>query len=187
VIGVSVAILLSAQRDRGQCCHIAICREESGVRVREDGDRTADRSGDPNKPNEVCPTNADTDDPTGPKAACFILSHLGVAADEIFVPELLRIVSAPDYSERARALAGYALLRIDSATRRKELLELAWKSLIYEWAARYIVLHDEDAARKFLDGVKPERATYEQWTLEHALWANPRERRTWREIHGYSF
>ena len=149
--------------------------------------RFCDRGGDPNNRNEVCPTGADKDDPTGPKASCFILGRLGVLADEVFVPDLLRIVSAPEYPERARTLAGYALLRIDSTTRRKELLELAWKSLIYEWAARYVVLHDEDRAHKFLDGVKPERATYEQSTLQHALWASPRERRMWREIQGYPF
>ena len=164
---------------------LARCGSEKGISfVRA---RFADRSADPSKPNDIHPTNADTDDPTGPKASSFILSLLGVPADEVFVPDLLRIVSAPEYSESARAQAGYALLRIDPKTHRKELLELAWKSLIYEWAARYIVLHDEDRARKFVEGVKPERATYEQSTLVTALGVSPGRRRLWREIHGYSF
>jgi HEAT repeat protein len=167
---------------------LARCGSPRGTKyVRE---RLADTSGDPEKPNESRMTNAETDNPHGPKGTDFILTNLGVSADEIFVPELVQIVSAPERSWAHKAQAWQALSRMNPVTKRQEILELAWKNLIQAGAIKLIVLNDEARARRVAPGLpnstdRTERAA--AYELKRALFTSPRERRRWREIHGYTF
>lgn len=134
------------------------------------------------------PADADKDDPRGPRAGAFLLEHIGVATDEPLVPTLLKIASEPGFSDGAKARAWMALLRVDAAPPRAEVLALAWKNLQYDGAARFVVVHDEEQARTAIDmktlrhkpdGTEP--------PIGRALSASSRERRRWREIRSYTF
>lgn len=166
----------------------ARCGSEKGIEyVRE---RLADTSGDPEKPNQSFQTDARTDDPHGPKATDFILSRMGVPADEIFVPDLLGIIRSPEYDFREKGHAWTALLKINPPKYRVELMKLAWENLQLASAVKLIVLNDESGARAFVqefehseDPKKRGRALEFEMALSHSL----RERRVWRQVHGYTF
>jgi hypothetical protein len=140
--------------------------------------------------NEGRQLNAETDDPHGPKARDFILRLLGSSADVVFVPDLLRIVSAPEYPWVAQARAWEALSRINPVRERQKLLDLAWKNLNQTGAIRLVVLNDEARARSIAPGLPNSRDRIERvgaYDLKRALLTSPRERRRWRETHGYTF
>jgi hypothetical protein len=167
---------------------LARCASPRGLKyVRE---RLADTSGYPEKSNESRERNAQTDNPHGPKATDFILDHLGSSADDVFVPDLLRIVSAPEYPEVLKAKAWSALSRMNPARERQKILELAWKNLNQRGAIRLVVLNDESRARSIAPGLPNSRDRIERvgaYDLKRALLTSPRERRRWRENHGYTF
>ena len=152
--------------------------------------RLRDFSGDPSKPTESRLTNADTDSPTGPKGTDFVLTHLGAPADEILVPELLDLVTSKESSWVLKAQAWRALSRVNPTRDRPRLVELAWKNLMDSSAVKLIVLDDEAHARTVVPQLessadrKEKAAAHE---LRRALTTTPRERRRWRETHGYSF
>ena len=131
------------------------------------------------------------DDPYGPKATSFILDHLGVPADDGVVPDLIRLVSSDDYSEAAKAQGWIALQRIDSPKHQKEVLELAWRHLSYDGAARLIALKDQANALAKIH--EPESASAKNATargtsaLVRALQAPERDKRLWKESKGYGF
>jgi HEAT repeat protein len=165
---------------------LARCGSAKGLKyIRE---RLADTSGDRDKPNESRTTNAQTDSPYGPKATDFILTHLGVPADEVLVPELLRILSSPEYSGVHRAQAWGALSRMNPARERETILELAWKNLTDTSAVRLVVFNDDVRARTVaaqLESSKDGKERAAGRALRRALAETPRERRRWREFHGY--
>jgi hypothetical protein len=163
---------------------LARCGSQKGlVYVRR---RLADTAADPTKPNDSYPTDADKDDPNGPKATDFIVTHLGVAADEVFVPDLLQVVSRSGSPDKARASAWAALLRINPTGYRAALLDLAWKNTSFEGAAKIIVLDDETTAQAFVAG-SPADETYDHLLMRQLLGTDDRQRLRWRELHGYSF
>jgi hypothetical protein len=137
---------------------------------------------------ESTPTDADKDDPRGPRAGAFLLEHVGVPADEALVPTLLKIATEPGFSEGAKSRAWLALFRVDAVGSRVEVLALAWKSLQYDGAARFVVVHDEEQARTAIDmktlRQKPDGT---EPPIGRALSASARERRRWHEIRAYSF
>jgi hypothetical protein len=137
---------------------------------------------------DAMPADAEKDDPRGPRAGVFLLDHMGVPADEPLVPALLKIASDPGFSDGAKSRAWLALFRVDAAQRRAEVLELAWKNLQYDGAARFVVVHDEEQARTSIDmktlHQKPDGT---EPPIGRALSASARERRRWREIQAYSF
>jgi len=153
-------------------------------------DRLGDARHDPAQPNQSRFTDSDTDDPQGPKATDFILTRLGVPADEMFVPELMRIVSSSLYSSTAKAQAWTALARINPVRDRKTILSAAWNDLLSTGAIRLVVQNDEPRAQAFVrqnerSDEPLQRAKANE--LRRALLAPSMVRRQWREIHGYSF
>ena len=132
--------------------------------------------------------NGATDDPHSGKAIDFILSHLGVPADEVLLPELFELARRPEHS-RAKAQAWQALLRMNPETQRPQILELAWKNVGFSSSAsRLIVLNDEDGAREFVrahaasdDREERRKASM----LNEALRTPLRDRLDWRNVHGY--
>jgi hypothetical protein len=137
---------------------------------------------------DAAPSDEQGDDPRGPRAGAFLLEHLGVLADEPLIPAVLQIASDLGYADAARDLAWHALLRIDPPGRRAEILELAWKNLRYEGAARFVVVHDEEQARSTVD-MKTNRPKPDGRLspIERALLASAQERRRWREGRRYDF
>ena len=137
---------------------------------------------------ESMPADAGKDDARGPRAGAFLLEHVGVPADLPLVPALLKIASEPGFSDSAKARAWLALLRVDAAPARDDVLALAWKNLQHDGAARFVVLHDEEQARTSIDmktlHTKPDGT---EPPIGRALSASARERRRWREIRAYSF
>lgn len=125
------------------------------------------------------------------RATDFIFDLLGVPADEVFVPTLIGIVSAPESPSRLKAQAWGALLRINSSKHRKETLELAWKNTTFQSAVRLIALNDEPRARRIIAESQSRATTaglaIDVTALKQALAAPRRERRQWRETHGYTF
>ncbi|HEU5249264.1 MAG TPA: hypothetical protein VFW15_04690, partial [Thermoanaerobaculia bacterium] len=169
---------------------LGLARSGSAKGLKYVRDRLADTSGDPNNPNETRTTNAEKDNPYGPKATDFILDHLGVSADEIFVPDLIRIASSPEYSWVRKAQAWRALSRLNPVADRQKILALAWKNLTDSSAVKLIVLNEESrvaTVSRQLDSSSDgkEKATARE--LRRALATTSRERRRWREIHGYTF
>jgi HEAT repeat protein len=148
-------------------------------------ERLRDTSGANEDPIRTAATDAYKDDPNGPKARDFILGRLGASVDQFLVPEMLRIIQAPGYSGRAKARAWVALLRINPERERREILALAWKDPESDTKARFIVLNDEAAARKALEPGNSSLNERERFALKEALRADPRQRRRWRELHGY--
>lgn len=164
---------------------LARCGSEKGLRYVRD--RLAPLSRNPSKAADVTISNAETDDPLGPRAADFILGHLGASTDEAFLPDLIAVVSSAGAPSRARAQAWEALLRINSPRYRQEVLGYAWKNLRYEAAARLVVLNDQARARTVLGASQPEKESHELFNVRQALAATARDRRRWRETHGYAF
>ncbi len=152
-------------------------------------DYVADRLADPRCCRAPLGTPEDgiKDDPFGPKATSFILDHLGVPADEIFVPILIRVVSSAEFSDTAKAQSWVALSKIDSVKYRPQLLELAWKNVGYDGAARLIVLNDEVRVQALRQSKQSKSSMQTSQSLETALAASPRERRRWRETRAYAF
>jgi hypothetical protein len=163
---------------------LARCGRATGL------DYVRDRLSDPRMAQspQSTPADADRDDPRGPRAGAFLLEHIGVPADAPLVPTLLKIVSEPDFSDGAKARAWLALFRVDAVGQRADTLALAWRSLQYDGATRFVVVHDEEQARTAIDmktlhqkpdGMEP--------PIGRALSASARERRRWREIRAYAF
>lgn len=151
-------------------------------------DRLADSSGDGND-NASRMTSATRDDPYGPKAGDFIRKHLGVPADAIFVPDLMHVVSGPQFSWVAKAQAWQALSRIDAGANRRAILELASTQVRFTGAVRLLVVHDEPKARTALAQLNASSDPTQEILAEElrrALSTTPRERRRWRETEGYS-
>jgi hypothetical protein len=134
---------------------------------------------------ESTASNSRTTAIDGPEATAFILDRLGAPADEIFLPDLLKIIKEPRASSRAKNRAWRSVLRMNPATERSKLVELAWSDLHSDAAVRYLVLNDEMKVRDTLarEGNLP---AYERLALTQALAANPRQRRRWRELQGYA-
>ena len=136
------------------------------------------------------PANGVTDDPNGPRATSYILEHLGVSADEPFVPTLLDIASSALYSDHARTLAWNALLRIHSSKYRPQAIEAAWTNLTFDGAVRLLALDDPSGAEKRLSAAERDKASFRTQglaELRRALAATDREKRRWRETRGYGF
>jgi hypothetical protein len=132
------------------------------------------------------PQDGIKDDPFSSKATSFILDHLGLPRDEVFVPDLVRLISSPDYSSTAKAKAWIALSRTNSPRYRTEVLERAWSSPGSDGAARLVVMNDEQRVRDYLSRESSEKLPGEG-ALQRALAATRRERRRWSEVHGYAF
>lgn len=135
-------------------------------------------------------SNAESDDPHGGKAMDFILSQLGVPADEVFLPELLALANRTEYS-RAKAQAWQALLRMNPAKDRQQILEMAWENAgFFDSASRLIVLNQEALAREFVRshaGSEDREERRKASKLAETLRASYRQRLDWRIIHGYAF
>lgn len=120
--------------------------------------------------------------------ATFLLEHICVSADEPLVPVLLKIASEPGFGDDAKVLAWLALFRVDSPRQYREVLTLAWRSLRFDGAARFVVVHDEEQARSAPDlKTNHPKADGNLSPIIRALSASARERRRWRESRAYSF
>lgn len=117
----------------------------------------------------------------------FILRHLGAMTDEVLTAELIAILRNSRTGNHERAEVWDALLRIDTKMYDKEILELARKDLKYRAAARVLAVRDPAGVRSLLAGDGSSKTTYEHALLQEALSATDRERRRWRELHGYAF
>lgn len=129
--------------------------------------------------------SAERDDANGPRARDFVLERLGAAADEVFLPDILRIIDRNAAGSRLSLQAWRALLRIDPARLRDQIVDLAWKQDRNEFAAKLIAIHDADTASAILSSTQSE--DYRLMSIRRALMASERERRRWRELHGYTF
>ena len=90
-----------------------------------------------------------------------------------------------------RAYAWNAVLRMNSTENRDELVALAWRDAAFKAAARFLALNDEEVARGTTKTTARAAAMgisqQSRLNLQAALSANARERRRWREVHGYPF
>jgi HEAT repeat protein len=168
---------------------LARCGSERGVNYvlgRIAGAPDSQANGTVARPSTAAPHEAFT-----ARATDFIFDLLGLPADEVFVPTLIRIVSAPESPNRSKAQAWGALLRINSAKYRAETLELAWKNTTFQSAVRLIALNDEPGARRIIADSQSRMTAagpaIDVAALKQALAATRRERRQWRETHGYTF
>ena len=130
-------------------------------------------------------------DPDTRRESEWILDQLGTPQDESFVSPLLRLVEEPAPTDRSKAFALTALLRINPTSKRDRVIAVAWKNTNYISAARLIALDDEAAAREALaqreSGTATLHAVLDVYLMRTSLAASPRDRRQWREIHGYTF
>jgi HEAT repeat protein len=130
-------------------------------------------------------------DPDTRRESEWILDQLGTPQDESFVSPLLRLVEEPAPTDRSKAFALTALLRINPTSKRDRVIAVAWKNTNYISAARLIALDDEAAAREALaqreSGTPTLHAVLDVYLMRASLAASPRDRRQWREIHGYTF
>lgn len=121
----------------------------------------------------------------------FVLENLGTATDAALLPDLLGIIRDSSSPETARAYAWNAVLRMNPARHRDELVALAWRDVAFKAAARFLALNDEEGVRSTTQ--TPSRAAAmgigqeSRLNLEVALSTSARERRRWREVHGYPF
>lgn len=140
---------------------------------------------------EGTPQDGHKDDPYSSRATSFLLDQLGIAKDEIFVPELLQIISNANFSDTAKTQAWMALSRINSPRYRQQTIDLAWRHPGERGAARLIALNDEVGARRRLaeaaQGKESTEVRRNAVKVANALAAPSRERRRWREIRGYAF
>lgn len=124
------------------------------------------------------------------QVAEWILEAIGTAQDEGLVASLLTLAEEPD-TDRTRALALAALLRVNPSTQRERVLAVAWRNTTYEAAVRLIALDDETTARQALamkeKGLEAGPPVADVRLMRIALDSSERDKRRWREIRGYTF
>jgi hypothetical protein len=112
---------------------------------------------------------------------------MGTPTDEIFVADLLAIIDDGQFPWRTKTLAWIALLRINPEKPREAILARAWRDIAnHAAAARFIVLDDEQGARSALEKGEPELDRHQRARLQETLAETARQRRRWRERHGYA-
>jgi parvulin-like peptidyl-prolyl isomerase len=130
-------------------------------------------------------------EPEGRQVGEWILENLGTPQDEGLAPSLVRLVEVLAPADRTKALALASLLRINPALQRERVLAVAWQNTRYQAAVRLIALDDEATAREALAqrdlGVATLHPVADVYLMRTALDTSDREKRRWREIHGYTF